>query len=333
MCIRDRLVEATPAEASSGSDKSSTAPPEEAGVTPEIGANRSDVDVETIVVAADDAMDDPDIEDVPLGDYILHKYPDSRSNEQHWYLGKGSFATVFRGTQQSTGKPVAVKVIGIGKWYDRIKLKNGIKSLPPKHVKYIESEIETLSSMQGHHHPNVVSFLALVRSLEGRYMYLITELCEGGTLKDYLLRSGGSFDEDTARRFLRHVAGGLYYIKTRPGNAAFIHRDLKPENFLLSDCTPNATLKIGDFGFSRVPEPENNGMVDSVVGSPFYMAPEIHSMQPYSDTVDLWAVGVVLFQSIYGRVLVEKSPADTYESMKIKPVSYTHLTLPTIYSV
>merc|ERR1711959_583068 len=259
------------------------------------------------LVPADDAMDNPDVEEVSLGDYTLHKCPSSRVHEPQPYLGRGAFATVYLGTHAPSGTKVAIKVIGIGNWFEKCRIKDGIKLLPPERLRYIESEIDAMNSLRGSCHPNVVRLLSVVRSTEGRYIYLVLEHCDGGTLKEYLARSGGSFDENTARRFLRHLAGGLYYIKTRPGNSQFVHRDLKPENFLLSDGTTNATLKIADFGFSRVPE-EGNPMLESVVGTPYYMAPEIHIKQPYDDTVDLWAVGVVLFQSIFGRVPVVVSP-------------------------
>eukprot|EP00656_Telonema_subtile_P001844 TRINITY_DN107_c0_g1_i1.p1 TRINITY_DN107_c0_g1~~TRINITY_DN107_c0_g1_i1.p1 ORF type:complete len:580 (-),score=150.61 TRINITY_DN107_c0_g1_i1:281-2020(-) len=273
-------------------------------------------------IPADDAMDDPDIEDLQLGEYVLHKCPESRTGTTP-FLGRGSYATVYEGTHTPTGMPCAIKVIGIGKWFEKYKIRDGIQhfakhKMGAKQMGYIESEIEALKSIRGHRHPNVVSFYSVIHSTEGRYVYLVSELCEGGTLKDFLQENGGSFDENTARQFLRHLAGGLYFLKTRPGNSAFVHRDLKPENFLLSEPTANATLKIADFGFSRVSLAEDDGMMESVVGTPYYMAPEIHNKQQYNDTVDLWAVGVVLFQSVFGRVLVDISSVSDMEGLKTK---------------
>jgi len=266
-------------------------------------------------VDADDQMDDQAVDEVSLGDYVLFKRPASRANASAPHLGKGSFATVYLGEHAPTGQQVAIKVIGIGKWYEKNKIVAGIKALPPKQMGYIESEIQMQSESSGH--PNVVTLHSVVRSTEGRYMYLVMELCEGGTLKDFLQHSGGSFDEMTARTFLRQLAGGLYWIKTRPGNSAFVHRDLKPENFMLSEISTSATLKIADFGFARIPEPGED-MLQSMVGTPYFMAPEIHNRQGYDDTADLWAIGVVLFQSIFGHVMVEVTQASPLEVMKRK---------------
>eukprot|EP00658_Telonema_sp_P-2_P083380 TRINITY_DN900_c0_g2_i3.p1 TRINITY_DN900_c0_g2~~TRINITY_DN900_c0_g2_i3.p1 ORF type:complete len:460 (+),score=130.77 TRINITY_DN900_c0_g2_i3:181-1560(+) len=288
------------------------ASPPEASQTPEAAplspsTIEEDPMAEPEVLPLDDALDNPDVDDVEMGEYVLHKFPQGRDTNLAPWLGRGSYATVYHGTHTPSRTRVAIKVIGVGKWYDKMKMNAGIKALRPQQLKYIESEIATLHSMRGHRHPNVITFHQVFRSQEGRYVYLVTELCEGGTLKDYLSSMLGVTSEqteETARRFLRHLAGGLYYIKTRPGNSSFVHRDLKPENFLLSDHTANATLKIADFGFSAIADQED-GMMMSTVGTPYYMAPELCAKRPYDETVDLWAVGIVLFESVFGRVLVQ----------------------------
>ena len=134
---------------------------------------------ETVPVAADDQMDDPTLDQVQLGDYLLFKQRQ---------LGKGSFAVVYIGQHIPSGMLVAIKVIGVGRWYEKNKITKGIKALPPKQLAYIESEIKM--QLQSSGHPNVVSLHSVVRSTEGRYMYLVMELCEGGTLKDFLHHSG-----------------------------------------------------------------------------------------------------------------------------------------------
>lgn len=68
-------------------------------------------------------------------------------------------------------------------------------------------------------------------------------------------------------------------------------------------------------------------MLESMVGTPYYMAPEIHGKQPYDDTVDLWAVGVVLFQSIFGRVPVVVSPHTPGACRDIKSLGHTLQTM------
>lgn len=75
-----------------------------------------------------------------------------------------------------------------------------------------------------------------------------------------------------------------------------MHRDLKPDNILLH----NGTLKLADFGFCKTLE-DKNGLTQTMLGSPIYMAPEVLKGQPYTMKADIWSMGVVLYQMLYGR--------------------------------
>ena len=77
-------------------------------------------------------------------------------------------------------------------------------------------------------------------------------------------------------------------------------RDLKPQNMLLSEATPRAVLKIADFGFARALTPEQ-GLAETLCGSPLYMAPEILQFQRYDAKADLWSLGAILFEMVAGR--------------------------------
>lgn len=84
------------------------------------------------------------------------------------------------------------------------------------------------------------------------------------------------------------ILSGVEYLHSK----AIIHRDLKPENVLVGD---NFRLKIGDFGIAKLLSdlnPENH----SVVGTLLYMAPEVYLHEPYDKTVDVWALGVMLYE-------------------------------------
>lgn len=75
-----------------------------------------------------------------------------------------------------------------------------------------------------------------------------------------------------------------------------MHRDIKPDNILLH----NGMIKIADFGFCK-PLENANELAQTMLGSPIYMAPEVLNGQIYTIKADIWSIGVVLFQMVYGK--------------------------------
>ena len=211
-------------------------------------------------------------------------------------LGSGSFADVYKAVHRVTGREVAVKAIALSKMNEKLE-------------KNLESEIAILRKIE---HPNVVSLIGLQKSQ--RHMYLIMEMCAGGDLHKYI-RKHSPLRESTIRTFMRHLSNGLRVL----WSSNLVHRDLKPQNLLLSEDSPNATLKIADFGFAR--HLAVSSMAETMCGSPLYMAPEILRLRKYVvvffDTflyfifgfmkhrydakADLWSVGTILFEMLCGR--------------------------------
>lgn len=124
-------------------------------------------------------------------------------------------------------------------------------------------------------------------------MFLVLEFCSGGNLASYL-QQHGRVQEKIAKRFTQQMGDGLKILQSHH----IIHRDLKPENILLSGKESDVVLKIADFGLSRRVLPDN--YVETVCGSPFYMAPEVLQFQRYDCKVDMWSVGVILFELLNG---------------------------------
>ena len=113
---------------------------------------------------------------------------------------------------------------------------------------------------------------------------------------------------------MRQIKDGLEYLY----NKKILHRDLKPQNILVSKIN---TLVITDFGFARYFE--SDVMLQTICGSPLYMAPEILLKKNYTNSYDLWSVGIILYEILFGCVPFEsKNLVDLIHKIKKKNSSY-----------
>ncbi|XP_048473111.1 serine/threonine-protein kinase ULK3 isoform X3 [Rhincodon typus] len=132
-----------------------------------------------------------------------------------------------------------------------------------------------------------------IKCWDSENIYLIMEFCAGGDLSHFI-RTRRALPEGVARRFLQQLASALQYLHERN----ISHLDLKPQNVLVSSrSTPH--LKLADFGFAQHMSPWDEKHV--LRGSPLYMAPEMVCRQQYDARVDLWSVGVILYEALFGR--------------------------------
>jgi len=202
------------------------------------------------------------------------------SSEDNQPIGRGSFATVWKGLDEKSKETVAIKEMST-------------KGLQPKLREALELEITVLRNAK---HRNIMKLVDVVDDLRTERVYLILEYCAGGNLSEFL-RKRGRVSEAVAKHFMSQLASGLSAMRLQ----SLVHRDLKPDNLLLSERTSKATLKIADFGFARYIQP-HGGMADTVCGSPLYMAPEILKYRKYDAKADLWSVGAILFEMVVGKV-------------------------------
>lgn len=119
------------------------------------------------------------------------------------------------------------------------------------------------------------------------------EHIEKGSLFE-LLRKRKQFSEDEAFYYFVQVVSGLYFMHQH----GFIHRDLKPENLLIGE---NNELKICDFGWCVEFDADENRPRTTFCGTLEYMAPEMISSKPHTHLVDVWSLGILLFELCHGK--------------------------------
>jgi serine/threonine protein kinase len=206
-------------------------------------------------------------------------------------LGSGSFATVYTGHLIDKSTPrvgangvtipeeVAIKVI------DKTKLSEGAEK------DAVMEEVRVQSSV---HHPNCVGLYEYFN--EKNKLYLVLELVKGGELFDQIVEKG-YFTEREAAHTVQQIAMALAYLEERK----IVHRDLKPENLIFSKRSPDAVLKLTDFGLAKdISRESSSEPLNDPCGTPGYVAPEILMSKPYGLKVDTWAVGVILYTLLCG---------------------------------
>ncbi|EMP30190.1 Serine/threonine-protein kinase ULK3 [Chelonia mydas] len=135
------------------------------------------------------------------------------------------------------------------------------------------------------------------------------EFCAGGDLSHFI-RTRKILPEKVARLFLQQLACALKFLHDRN----ISHLDLKPQNILLSSVE-NPHLKLADFGFAQYMSPWDEKHM--LRGSPLYMAPEMVCHRQYDARVDLWSVGVILYEALFGRPpFFSKSFAELEEKIR-----------------
>ena len=154
------------------------------------------------------------------------------------------------------------------------------------------NEINILSNMEKNEH--VIGYYDMLKSQTN--FYFVYEFCNGGTLQN-MLDKEKRLDEKKALKIFKQLLVSFKLLY----KYSVMHRDLKPDNILFKD----GVVKLGDFGFCK--NIEKTKMTKTMLGSPIYMAPEILKGEVYSSKADIWSMGVVLFEMIYGYCPFESS--------------------------
>jgi len=190
-------------------------------------------------------------------------------------IGKGGYGTVYRGLNIERGITVAVKRVNL-------------QGIPHEELESIEMEIRLLQNLD---HPNIVKYLDSIRSDD--VLNIMLEFVENGSLSSLLVKFGGKFPEQLVSHYITQVLKGLQYLHQQ----GVIHRDIKGANIL---STKEGQVKLADFGVAtKLNETRKS---DSVVGTPYWMAPEIIEMTgQQSSACDIWSVGCVTVELLTGK--------------------------------
>jgi len=172
-----------------------------------------------------------------------------------------------------------------------------IKSIRKSKVGNFEAlrrEVQILKELD---HPNIIK---LVDTLEDdAFLHLITELCLGGELFDRIILKTqspeGNFSEKDASKLIASILDVIRFCHSKN----IVHRDLKPENFIFSTEAEDSPMKLIDFGLSRFDSASNQGVMNTRVGTAYYIAPEVLKGD-YTRACDMWSVGVIAYILLSG---------------------------------
>ncbi|EPE28050.1 Protein kinase-like (PK-like) [Glarea lozoyensis ATCC 20868] len=199
-------------------------------------------------------------------------------------LGKGKFGRVYLVRERKSGYVCALKVLHLN------EIRQGGVEMQ------VRREIEIQSNLR---HPNVLRLHGHFH--DSRRIFLILEFAGQGELYKHLQRET-RFPEWKASQYIAQMTSALKHLHKKH----VMHRDIKPENILLGI---HGEIKISDFGWS-VHAPGNRRKTQC--GTMDYLPPEIVKREWYTEKVDLWALGVLMYELLTGQAPFEDSPPVTY---------------------
>ncbi|NXE88100.1 NEK4 kinase, partial [Menura novaehollandiae] len=187
-------------------------------------------------------------------------------------VGKGSYGEVSLARHRQDRKQYVIK-------------KLNLKSASSRERRAAEQEAQLLSQLR---HPNIVTYRESWQGDDG-HLYIVMGFCEGGDLYHKLKEQKGKLlPENQVVEWFVQIAMALQYLHEKH----ILHRDLKTQNIFL---TRTNIIKVGDLGIARVLENQYD-MASTLIGTPYYMSPELFSNKPYNYKSDVWALGCCVYE-------------------------------------
>ena len=213
-------------------------------------------------------------------------------------LGRGTYGSVFKALRRGKTKPYAIKVINM-------------KGMTKKQLHDCSEEVRILSSLKN---ASIVKYLDSF--VDAGKLYIVMEYVPNGTLYDFYKSKRDKAEENFVWATLVSLSLALQYIHGKK----ILHRDVKSTNVFLDR---NLKVRLGDFGVAKVLGASKK-MAKTVVGTPFYLSPELCQGRHYNDKSDIWALGIVMYElCMRTHPFVAESPIQLSQKIvggKFKPV-------------
>ncbi|XP_039286890.1 serine/threonine-protein kinase Nek2 [Nilaparvata lugens] len=194
-------------------------------------------------------------------------------------IGSGSFGTCYKVCNKYDKMIYVCKAIDYGKMDENQK-------------ELLVSEVNVLSGLK---HPNIVQYYSRIIHKKTTTLYIIMEYCEGGDLASIVVsckKNKKPIEEGFIWQVLYQTGRALQACHSHLKNVVVLHRDIKPANVFLDSA---GNVKLGDFGLARILQ-KDESCAETVVGTPFYMSPEVLGGGKYNRKSDIWALGCLIYE-------------------------------------
>ncbi|EKX43707.1 hypothetical protein GUITHDRAFT_72782 [Guillardia theta CCMP2712] len=218
-------------------------------------------------------------------------------------LGKGAQGCVYRARNKLDGSVVAIKAVELSRMSRKMR-------------EEAAHEVRVLSRLR---HEHVIRYLSSFQ--EGMTLYIVTEIAEGGTMYEMIKRQTRMLQEKQVWKYVIQTALGLLHIHSQ----RILHRDVKTMNIFL---TKTGDVKLGDLGVAKILD-NTMDMAMTMVGTPYYLSPELCEGRAYNEKSDVWSLGCVLYE-----LCTFKHPfeAANHGALVLKIVRGRYLPIPSSYS-
>ena len=189
-------------------------------------------------------------------------------------LGLGSYGTIYKVLKKSNNNIYVIKRISL-------------VGMTQEQIEKAKLESKILSSINS---PYIVKYYESF--LENDILNIVMEYCDGGDLNEFIIKNEQThilLKENVIWNIFLKILIGLSHLH----KLKILHRDLKPLNIFLIK-NKNLDIKIGDFGVAKILK-ENN-FANTLIGTPYYISPELCEELPYNEKSDIWALGCILYE-------------------------------------